>query len=415
MGKYNNVAKTIAAGRQSWEQAADHGLMHIRTSPTTTKTYRTDSGHEFINMVSCSYLGLNRHPRIVQAAARAIEREGIMSTAVSRLRIAPALLSEAEAALSEVFRCEAYMTPSCFAASAAVLPVLASGHLTRGEKPFMIFDKHCHYSMNIMKGVCADETELATCAHNDVDFIEDACKRYSRVAYIADGAYSMGGEAPLIDLQRLQARYGLFLYFDDSHSISVWGKRGEGMIRDQVGELGDRTIIVGSLAKAFGATGGVIMLGNREQRDLLDYSSGPLAWSQMVNAAGLGAIKASAELHLEGTELSRLQARLRVVMETLDHAFPSRLAGNGLSIRVLEFADPSDAISAAREIYARGFYTMPLHFPIVAKDRSGLRIMGRADLDDVDLRSFLAVLKDVLPRAGEFLSRRAGSPATALS
>jgi hypothetical protein len=38
MGKYYNVANTITAGRKSWEQAADHGLMHIRPSPTNTKS-----------------------------------------------------------------------------------------------------------------------------------------------------------------------------------------------------------------------------------------------------------------------------------------------------------------------------------------------------------------------------------------
>jgi 7-keto-8-aminopelargonate synthetase-like enzyme len=389
MRDHNNIAKMIAVGRVSWAQAAGLGLMHLRTTPTGTKKWRTETGHEFINMVSCSYLGLNRHPRVVQGAIDALAREGLMSTSVSRLRIAPALLTDAEAVMSEVFRCEAYLAPSCFAASAAVLPVLASGHLTDGERPLMVFDRHCHFSMNLMKGTCADETELVTCAHNDLEFLETACKRHARVAYVADGAYSMGGETPIRELRRLQETYGLFLYFDDSHALSIRGARGEGMVRAAFDELGDRTIIVGSLAKAFGATGGLIMLGNRAQRDLLDYASGPLAWSQMVNAPGLGAIKASAELHLEGTELGALQRRLAAVMARIDGALPSGLADNGLSIRVLELPDPDVAIAAARQIFEHGYYVMPLYFPIVARGRSGLRIMGRADLDDTELDDFL--------------------------
>jgi 7-keto-8-aminopelargonate synthetase-like enzyme len=398
MGKYNNIAKMIAVGRQSWQQAADHGLMHLRTMPTGGgKRWRTESGHEFINLVSCSYLALNRHPKIAEGAIRAIEREGIMSTSVSRLRMAPALLTEAEALMSQVFRCDAYLAPSCFEATAAVLPVLASGHLTGDEKPLMIFDKNCHFSMNIMKGVCADETEIVTCEHNDVGFIEDACKKHKSVAYIADGAYSMGGEAPIAELRQLQQQYGLFLYFDDSHAVSVMGERGEGLVRSRFDELGNKTIVVASLAKAFGATGGLIMLGNREQRDLLDYSSGPLAWSQMVNAAGLGAIKASAEIHLEGEELRRRQARLRSIMDRFDTAFPTPLAGNGLSIRILEISDSTSAIAAAEEIFRRGFYMMPLYFPIIARGKSGLRVMGRADLDDADLDTLFGVLREFVP------------------
>ena len=392
MRNHNNLAKMIELGRVSWEHAATEGLMHIRTQPTGGKYWRTADGHEFINMVSCSYLGLNRHPHILAGALAALEREGLMSTSVSRLRIAPALLSDAEALMSEVFRCDAYLAPSCFEATAAVLPVLASGHLTGGQRPFMVFDRHCHFSMNLLKGVCADETEVATCAHNDLELLETACKAHATVAYVADGAYSMGGAAPIEALLELQARYGLFLYFDDSHAISVHGVRGEGLVRASLGELGDRTIIVGSLAKGFGATGGLIMLGNRAQRDVIDYSSGPLAWSQMVNAPGLGAIKASAELHLARVEIAARQRRLAAIMSRIDAAFPSAFAGNGLAIRVLDVGDARGAIAVARELFARGFYTMPLYFPIVARDRSGLRIMGRADLDDAELDRLLSEL-----------------------
>src|SRR3546814_17173174 len=65
---------------------------------------------------------------------------------------------------------------------------------------------------------------------------------------------------------RLQERYNLFLYIDDAHGIWILGAQGEGFARGQLpDELGPRTIVAASLGKGFGASGGVLMLGSREQ------------------------------------------------------------------------------------------------------------------------------------------------------
>jgi 7-keto-8-aminopelargonate synthetase-like enzyme len=354
----------------------------------------TDTGHEFLNMCSCSYLGLNRDPRIVAAAERALRDEGTMSISVSRARIAPALLDTVEALLAEVFGCDTIITPSCFSASAGTLPVLASGHMTGERKPFMVFDRNAHFSMNAIKPVCGDETEVVTCAHNDVEFLEQACRKHPVVVYVSDGSYSMGGTALINELLRLQDRYGLFLYLDDSHSISVHGERGEGFIRSHLPEVTDRTVIVGSLAKAFGATGGVIMVGARRHRELLEFFGGPLGWSQMLSAPGLGAIAAAAEIHLS-PELAALQARLREVLALLDEVLPTANAGDELPIRVIELAGTDDAVKASGEIFRRGFYSSAVFFPIVARGRAGLRAMGRADMEDGDIRRFGAAVREI--------------------
>lgn len=393
MGKFANVEKMLELSLENWGQATSQGLTRIRTVESIGNKLVTEDGHRFINMVSCSYLGLDRHPKIVEGVASAVRREGRIVMATSRARIGVALIDQVEAVLSEVFGAPAITTLSCATASAGVLPVLASGHLTGRRKPLMIFDKKAHFSMNFMKATCGDETEVVTCEHNDLDFIEDACKRHHTVAYVADGAYSLGGNAPVADLVRLQERYGLFLYFDDSHSVSVYGPRGRGFVRTHLERLSDRTIIVASLGKAFGATGGIIMLGDVRQRELLEFV-GPLSWSQPVNVAGLGAIQASAELHLSD-ELRGLQQRLCAVLAQFDATIPTENAGNGLPIRVFDLPSVETAIAASGTVFRRGFYTSAVFFPIVGKGRAGLRAMGRADLEPEDIAAFCDALKAV--------------------
>src|SRR3546814_19184462 len=107
----------------------------------------------------------------------------------------------------------------------------------------------------------------------------------------------MGGEAPLQALMRLQERYNLFLYIDDAHGISILGAQGEGFARGQLpDELGPRTIVAASLGKGFGASGGVLMLGSREQEDVVRRYAQPYAFSAAPNLAAVGAALASAAI-----------------------------------------------------------------------------------------------------------------------
>lgn len=395
MGMFANVQQMVEQSMQSWRTAHLNGLTGIRTVGFEDGKLVASDGHRFINMISCSYLGLNRHPSILQGAIDGVLQEGIMSTSASRARIAPALIDETERLMAEIFGAEAILTTSATASSATVLPLLASGHLTNNIKPLMVFDKNCHFSMNVQKAACGDETRVLTCLHNDVEHIEKLCRTNDCVAYIADGAYSMGGTAPVQELLRLQRDYGLFLYFDDSHSISVCGKRGEGFIRSQLDFVGPRTIIVASLAKAFGATGGLIIFGAPGLRELFEYCGGPLGWSQMINAAGLGSVRASARIHLS-QELAELQAQLARMMAFFDTIVPTENAGNGLPIRVINLGEVEKAVNVAAEIYRKGFYTSAVFFPIVAKGSAGLRAMGRADMNKRDIENFCEVLRECI-------------------
>src|SRR3546814_11536164 len=97
----------------------------------------------------------------------------------------------------------------------------------------------------------------------------------------------MGGEAPLQALMRLQERYNLFLYIDDAHGISILGAQGEGFARGQLpDELGPRTIVAASLGKGFGASGGVLMLGSREQEDVVRRYAQPYAFRSEERRVG---------------------------------------------------------------------------------------------------------------------------------
>ncbi|WP_167107330.1 aminotransferase class I/II-fold pyridoxal phosphate-dependent enzyme [Mycobacterium sp. DL592] len=388
--RYRNNAKAVETGNPSWQAAADNLLLdNVVRYVGNDRVERISDGHRFVNMVSCSYLGLHTHPWVLEGARNAIESEQTITLPVSRLRIRLSILDELEAGLSQLYRARSVAALSASTASAAVLPLIASGHLTDDGKPrVMLFDKLSHFSLNYVKPICADEAPVYTCPHNDLDYIEDMCKKHDRVAYVADGAYSLGGVAPVKELMELQDRYGLFLFFDDSHSLAMYGRNGEGIVRSLLpNDLNPLTIVVASLGKAFGATGGVIMLGPEKHHDVLMRFGGPLAWSQAQNGPTIGACLGSLRVH-NSPDLALRQHQLRSNAALFDSMIATPQAGLDTAIRVVEIGEEDRAIEASSRMLEAGFYTSAVFFPVTAKGHAGLRVMLRADNDPNDIRRF---------------------------
>ncbi|MDD1978938.1 MULTISPECIES: aminotransferase class I/II-fold pyridoxal phosphate-dependent enzyme [Pseudomonas] len=399
-----NTARTIELGNSSWQLAQESGLTDRSVVQCHPSRLRDQDGHTFMNMCSCSYLGLETDERLVQRAARYVLDSGTVNLPTSRIRIRLRELDELEDALSAHFDCQAFTATSCSAGIVASLPLLAAGIFTDGVRPYLVFDKHAHFALNQVKAICGDETQVTTCAHNDVEFIEDMCKRHRQVAYVADGAYSMGGSAPIERLLALQEKYGLFLYFDDSHSLSAYGRKGEGYVRSLMPEINSRTILVYSLAKAFAANGGGIFMSRQASyHKVFRRFGGPMSYSQYLNPAAIGAAMASLEIH-RSAELATLQGRLMRNIALFDQLMPTEHAGTPSPIRVVPMASPDMAVSVSEAVFREGFYTSAVFFPIVARDKSGLRVMLRADMTEEDIRSFCSIVAQQVQRCGGSLT-----------
>ncbi|MFE6227154.1 aminotransferase class I/II-fold pyridoxal phosphate-dependent enzyme [Streptomyces sp. NPDC057854] len=402
MHAYMNIKKSARISHDFWETTTEAGMFDIVAAGLGGGRHRSlADGHEFVNMSSYSYLGLDTHPKIVQGAVDAVLAEGALNTSTSRMRIRFAALRDAEDALSELFDVEAVTVASCAAAAWASLPLLASGLLTGGEPPLMVFDKNAHFCLNAMKANVADEAPLTTIRHNDVEALEDLCRKHPQVAYVADGVYSTGGKAPIGELLRLQEKYGLFLFFDEAHGISTVGERGRGAVLEAMGgRIGDRTLIITSLNKGFGASGGAIFLGrkgSRDRRDTALRNGGPLMWSQRINTAGLGAVLASVELH-RSDELPALQRRLQANVDLFDSLLPTGLSGDGLPIRFVDIGSEDATVRLAQALLERGYYASPIFFPVIARGKAGLRLMLRANMTTAEIEDFCRQLKELRDR-----------------
>jgi 7-keto-8-aminopelargonate synthetase-like enzyme len=393
--RYRNNQRMVPAAEAAWRLSADNGMLDIRVEATDGQNRLRDvrTGHEFMNLASCSYLGLNSHPAVLAAGIDALREQNITGLAMAEFRIRLDVMRRVEEELSALLGCHVLPAISCGSISSAVLPLLASGHLTDSEPLVVCFDKFAHFSMNFVKPVVADETKVITCPHNDVAFLEQICKTHPRVAYVCEGAYSVGGMADLAGLRALQERYGLYLYIDDSHALSTQGPHGEGYARSVFTELNDRTMIVASTAKAFGSTGGIAMLGSSRNYEFL-YRSGPLGWSQGLRTGAIGTTMGSIAVH-RGPELGVRQRQLARNIEIFDRRMKGReVRGTGGHIKFVLLGDNDRAVRLANRLYQRGYYCSAMFFPIVAKGQAGVRLMLRGDMTSAMTEQFTSVLED---------------------
>ncbi|TCN33331.1 aminotransferase class I/II-fold pyridoxal phosphate-dependent enzyme [Sinorhizobium americanum] len=406
-GAQRNTSSLIQYAQNHFDAAHFQGLMAIYGRPLKGRAVALshDHGRKVVDFVRCSYLGLDNHPNIIAGAIEALNKYGALHWSCARTRLNFAILGELEEALSDLFGARVITYTTVLAANMSALPVIASGHLTDGVKPVIVFDRFAHATLSFHKGTIAAETRVETIAHNDLDALETLCRANDCVAYICDGVYSMGGSANIGELRSLQERYGLFLYVDDAHGVSIFGARGEGFARSQIGgSLGERTIIAASLGKGFGASGGMVMLGTARQEELFRRFAVAHAFSASLNVASIGAAMASQELH-RTEELALLQQTLKKRIALFDSIVPTEQNGSPLPIRTVEVGDELTAIAVARGLLDCGCYTSAIFFPTVARGRAGLRLCPTAGHSQDEIRALGSALQHVLGEIGDAAGR----------
>ncbi|TDB62665.1 2-amino-3-ketobutyrate CoA ligase [Photorhabdus khanii subsp. guanajuatensis] len=393
--KFINYKKVISISENDWENAENNKISGLDVKVSGIN-YMTDQyGRDFYHFCTTSYLGLDYHKDILNGAIDAIKETGSLRIPNSKNRCKLSILENYEQELSALFNAECLSTLSCSSASSGILPLLASGVFTGNVNPVMVFDKYSHYSMNHLKPSCADETDVITIPHNDMGYLEDICKRHKKVVYVADGLYSMGGVADISSIMYLKERYGLFTYLDDSHALSAIGDKGCGYIRSHIKDLDEDTIIVASLAKSFAASGGLVMLGSRNQKKLIHRYGGPSNWSQSLNSAAIGAGRASIRIHYK-PEFKELQEKLKKNIQLFDSLITTDQFGSSTAIRLIQCGDASLANKTAAFLAENGFFTSSVFFPVVPQGRAAIRVTLRADMDSDLIKRFCYLITDFL-------------------
>lgn len=332
-------------------------------------------GQRLINLSSNNYLGLNTHPRLVQAACAAARSWGAGSGAVRSIAGTQSIHQELEERLAAFKGTPAALTlQSGYAANLAVL----GGVL--GEPDAVVSDELNHAS--IIDGIRLTRAHRYLFPHKDMDGLEAKLAEARRdgrrrILAVSDGVFSMDGDiAPLPQIVERAEAVGAAVMVDDAHASGVLGDSGRGSVSHFRLE-GRVAIQVGTLSKAVGVLGGYAA-GSQELRDTLIHLGRPFLFSTSHPPAVVAACLAAIEVMQEEPGL---QARL---WENTSY-FKSGLTDLGFDcgqsetpITPVIVGEASVAMGLSDALRRRGVFAQGIAFPTVARDKGRVRTIVTA-------------------------------------
>lgn len=384
------------------EQCRNAGILQksVLNTESDGKTVILEDGMA-IYFGNCSYLALENDIRLKEAAKDAIDKHGIQF-ACSRSYASLSIYEEMEYLLSEIFGKPTIVAPTTTLSHLSTIPVLA------GPKDAIIFDQQVHASVqNAIWMVKAGGTHVELIRHNRMDMLEDRIKKlsetHSRIWFMTDGVYSMFGDpAPLKELWELMERYeNFYVYIDDAHGMSWTGKHGNGFALSQFPYFHDRMVLVTSLVKGFGASGGAIIVPDKELRQVLLNIGPTLMFSGPVMPAVMGAVVASAKIHLSDEiyerqkALSALVSHFNQVCEDLNIPLVSK---SETPVFFIGVGSLENGMTIGKEMLERGFLLNISSYPAVPYKNSGLRSTVTLYHDKQDITEMLRTFAEILDK-----------------
>lgn len=373
------------------QELRDRGLYRpLRELASAQGARATFDGREVINLSSNNYLGLNTHPRLIDAAIGATERWGAGSGSVRSIAGTMTLHEELERRLADFKHTEAALVfQSGFTCNSGVIPILV------GEGDAILSDELNHAS--IIDGIRLTRAQRKVWRHADMNALELALQETQgarRRLVITDGVFSMDGDiAPLREIVELTERYNAMVYVDDAHASGVFGRNGRGTV-DHFNLHGRVHVQVGTLSKAVGVLGGYVACSSA-LRELLLHKGRPFLFSTSHPPAVAAACIAAIDVLLEEPELiknlwanseyfkSGLE-KLGLDTGTSSSPITPVIAGSG-----------KKASELSNQLFEEGVFAQGIGYPTVPDEKSRVRTIVTATHTMEDLDQALAAFSNV--------------------
>tara|TARA_Y100001968_G_scaffold44014_3_gene34099 strand:+ start:1794 stop:2936 length:1143 start_codon:yes stop_codon:yes gene_type:complete len=343
-----------------------------------------------IDLASNDYLGLNKHPRLIEAAQAIMLSEGVGAGGSRLITGSRPIHKKLETALSNwLDREKVLLFPSGFQANIAAIQALANRHTP------VIADRLIHHSLLI--GIKASGAKLHRYAHNDLDDLEKKlilCINHhpkQSPLVITESLFSMEGTSPRLEkLAELCENLGARLLVDEAHALGVIGQESKGLC---FGLSSPVAIIVGTFGKAFGS-GGAFLASNKTIGEHLIQTSGAFRYTTALAPPLAGAALAALELIKANPQWGiNLQNRANRWRRALKDNGWDCGSGKGPIIPLLVGSD-TKAIKYQKQLESNGLLSMAIRPPTVPEGKSRLRLVVQNNLPHGTLDKILIALEN---------------------
>jgi glycine C-acetyltransferase len=349
-------------------------------------------GREVINLSSNNYLGLNQHPRMIEAALRGVRQFGAGSGAVRTIAGTMEDHVKLERKIAEFKHTEAALVfQSGFTANAGTVSAI----LTKDD--MIVSDELNHAS--IIDGCRLSRAQIKVYPHSDMDGLGKALEEAQpvrdaghNVLVVTDGVFSMDGDiARLPDIVKIAKEFGAIVMVDDAHASGVLGRNGRGTV-DHFDLHGQVDIQVGTLSKAIGVVGGYVA-GSQTLIDYLVHRGRPILFSTSHPPAVTEACIEAFDILLEEPEIiDRLWSNARMFKEGL-RRIGFDTGASETPITPIMVGDGAMAMEFSDKLFERGVFVVAVAYPTVPKGKARLRTIVTAAHTEDDLSQALEIIE----------------------
>lgn len=372
--------------RQEYDELVRNEIdwkLRVLQGPSTP--WCTVDGKKVLMFCSNNYLGFSNHPRLKEAAMKAVQSHGAGSGSVRPIAGNMDLHVELEKRLAKFKHAEASLVyQTGFAANAGLIPQLA------GKGDLIISDELNHGS--IIDGVRLSHAERGVYKHSNTQDLQrvlgEAEKHdpsYGRILIITDGVFSMDGDiAPLDEVANVGAEHGAMVFVDDAHGEGVLGEGGRGIVSHFKLDRDKVHVEMGTFSKAFGVVGGHIS----GSRDLVNFAYNKsrtwlLSGSHPPGVAA-ACIAAIDILETEPQHVRNLWENTQYFKKAMkDLGF--NIGNSTTPITPVIVGESGVAKRLSSRLFEEGVFALPIVFPMVVRDRARIRTIMNAALTRQDL------------------------------
>jgi len=351
------------------KERAESGLLRI-LQPITSKVKGKVrvSDKDYIDFSSNDYLGLSGHPKMAEAAAKAMQEFGTSGTGSRLLSGDFVLHHQLEEKVARFKDKEAALVfNSGYQANVGIISSLC------GKKDCIFSDRLNHAS--IVDGILLSGVRFFRFRHNDVGHLEGLLKKerrnFDNAFIITETVFSMDGDiCPLKDLVALKEKYDCKILVDEAHATGILGKNGSGLVEEA--GLGSKIdFIMGTFSKALGSFG-AYLASSQKTVDYLVNTARSFIYSTSLPPAVIGANLASIELIKE-------EPQRREKLKSLWQYFRGALKNNGFKVAgdsqivPVIIGENEKVVAYAKKLQEKGYWVLPIRPPTVPQGEARLR------------------------------------------
>jgi len=356
-------------------------------------------GRQVIMAGSNNYLGLTAHPKVKEAATKAVLKYGTGCSGSRYLTGTLDLHIELEGRLAKFIGSEDCLLFSTgFQTAQGIIPTLVQ----RGE--YVVSDKDNHACIVAGNMIALGMTaEMVRYKHNDMKHLETVLSKLPHDTgklIVSDGVFSTSGE--IVDLPALVSvakKHNARILIDDAHATGVIGKGGRGTA-SHFNLESEVDLTMGTFSKTFASLGGFVA-AKRSVINYLKHFAPALIFSASPTPAAVAAALAALDiLEAEPQRIQRLQANAAKMRTGFKSMGFKVIDGHDTAIVPVIIGETEKTLIFWRELYDAGVFVNAFVRPGVPPGMEMLRTSYMATHEDKHLDKILDIFRSTGKKLG---------------